>query len=140
MQGQQQKGLVEHGMAPEQLNGERHLWVLAFPIGNVRGKMDRSGWKNQSAMRQQFWDLWGECGQNSVQHLGKKSYFTIFEFDSQRDMGPPESGWKECSGVVISQRITALGIPAVLQTLKSNSARECFSQCLLGSVGALRFS
>lgn len=78
-------------MAPEQLNGERHLWVLAFPIGNVRGKMevstDRSGWKNQSAMQQQFWDLWGECGQNSVQHLGKKSYFTIFEFDSPERCG-----------------------------------------------------
>jgi len=91
-------------------------------------------------MQQQFWELWGECRQNSVSHLGKKSYFTIFAFDSpERCDSPSKSGWKGYSGVVICQRTTALGMPVVLQTLKANFARECFCSVTVGFSGSAKF-
>lgn len=54
----------------------------------------------------------------------KKAVLLSLHFTPQSDVGPPASNLKGGSGAVLSQRTTALEIPAVLQTLKSNSARE----------------
>lgn len=62
------------------------------------------GWKTSgvilSPLWQQFWELWGECGQSSEWHVAFfffffLTYFILFAFD--RDVGSPDSGWKGCS-------------------------------------------